>query len=98
MAISRYSRNNIIAGGTRFGTARAGLVIQSAIANNQILYKRIVMRESDRLDVVAGREYEDSSLWWVIAAASKIGWNLQVPAGTVLTIPTDLSQVAVLVG
>jgi len=98
MPISRYSRNSIIAGGARYGTSLAGVVIYNAVQANQIAYKRIVTRDGMRLDVIAGQEYGDSSLWWVIAAASKIGWALQIPPDTVLTIPTDLSQVSVLVG
>jgi hypothetical protein len=55
------------------------------------------MKEDARLDVMAGREYGDASLWWVIAAASNIGWGLQVPAGTRILIPATLSQIADLV-
>ena len=43
--------------------------------------------------MIAGDAYNDSSLWWVIAAASGIGWGLQVPPGTVIRIPIDLAQV-----
>ena len=42
---------------------------------------------------MAANVYGDSSLWWIIAAASNIGWGLQVPPGTVLKIPTDLGQI-----
>ena len=51
------------------------------------------MSESERLDVIAGQQYQDASLWWVIAAASNIGWGLQVPAGTKISIPTNISEV-----
>jgi len=98
MPISRYTRNSIVAGGARYGTSVAGVVIYNAVQTNQIAYKRIVTRDGMRLDTLAAQEYGDSSLWWVIAAASKIGWALQIPPDTVLTIPTDISQVSVLVG
>lgn len=98
MPISRYSRNSIIAGGARYGTSNAGKVIQRAVQNNLITFKRVVLPDGNRLDTIAGIEYGDSTLWWVIAAASKIGWSLQVPPGTVITIPTNLSQIALLVG
>lgn len=98
MPISRYSRNSVIAGGARYGTSNAGKVIQRAVQNNLISFKRITLPDGNRLDTIAGIEYGDSTLWWVIAAASKIGWSLQVPPGTVITIPTNLSQIALLVG
>jgi len=50
------------------------------------------------LDHIAGKELGDSQLWWVIAAASRIGWWLQVPPGTVLRIPTKMTQVMAYVG
>ena len=50
----------------------------------------------DRFDTLAQQYYDDSSLWWIIAAASGIGWSLQLPPGTFLTIPKNLNQVFVL--
>ena len=98
MPISRYSRNSVIAGGARYGTSNAGKIVQRAVQNNLITFKRITLPDGNRLDTIAGIEYGDSTLWWIIAAASKIGWSLQVPPGTVITIPTNLSQIALLVG
>jgi len=97
MAISRYSRDNLVSQGRAFGTAGGVMRIRLAIRQNQIALKQITMKEDARLDVLAGREYGDASLWWVIAAASNIGWGLQVPAGTRILIPTTLSQIADLV-
>ena len=51
------------------------------------------MQEGERLDTIAGKIYGDSNYWWVIAAASGIGWPLQVPPGTLLRIPEDLGAV-----
>ena len=51
------------------------------------------MTETDRLDTLAGSVYGDGRLWWVIAAASGIGWWTQVPSGTLVLIPTDLTEV-----
>lgn len=56
-----------------------------------------VLQEGERLDIIAGREYGDARFWWVISAASGIGWGLQVPAGTSILIPRDLDQVMRLV-
>ena len=37
--------------------------------------------------------YGSSDLWWILAAASGIGWALQVPPGTVVKVPTALNRV-----
>ena len=98
MAIRRYARAPTLEGGTKIGTGRAGITIYTAARNGRLKIERRTIREGERLDAIAGQVYGDSSLWWVIAAASGIGWNLQVPPGVVLTIPTDLGQVALYVG
>ena len=54
----------------------------------------VEIETKDRLDRIAFRYYDDSKLWWVIAAANNLGrgdWS--VPAGTRLRIPQNLSSV-----
>ena len=51
------------------------------------------MPETTRLDILAGTLYGDGRLWWVLAAASNIGWWPQVPAGTLIRVPADLTEV-----
>jgi nucleoid-associated protein YgaU len=46
----------------------------------------------DRLDTLAGSLYGDARYWWVIAAASDIGWGLQIPPGTIIRV-VDLVDV-----
>mgnify|MGYP005656880997 CR=1 FL=1 len=67
--------------------------IYFARQNNQIDTKVVVTESSKRLDHYAYEEYDEGLNWWIIAAASGIGWWLQVPPGTVLYIPTDLQQI-----
>ena len=93
MAISTYDRDPLIFGGRSFGSAQSVVIIRDAVRRGQISLKEKIMSESERLDVIAGQQYQDASLWWVIAAASNIGWGLQVPAGTKISIPTDISEV-----
>jgi len=50
----------------------------------------------DRLDALAGVLYGEGRYWWVLAAASNVGWSLQVPPGTIITVP-DLRAVERLV-
>ena len=98
MTIKRYARAPIIAGGTQFGTSLASNVIKRAVETGALTTRIDVLRGSERLDTIAGRIYGDASMWWIIAAASGIGWALQVPPGTRLVIPTDLGQISGLVG
>ena len=88
----RYQRAPLLNGGLRYGKSTTVHEIRKGISNNTIPYREIVLTESQRLDILAGIEYEDSTLWWIIAAASNIGWGMQVPAGIVIRIP-DINKV-----
>ena len=98
MALSRYARTPILNYGKLFGTGRAREAIQAAIKSGRLtVMNQIVVRGAERLDTIAGEVYGDGSYWWVLAAASNIGWGMQVPVGTVITV-VDLGSVAALVG
>lgn len=97
MPLSRYARTPVIDYGRQYGTSTTIEAIRSAIASGAVPVQRITLRGSERLDTLAGGIYGDASYWWVLAAASDIGWGLQVPAGTVITIP-DLGSIASIVG
>ena len=98
MALRRYNRTPRIMGGKVFGTARAATAIRFGVEEGTIPVRRMKLKEKQRLDVVAGEVYGNATLWWVIAAASGIGWGLQAPPGTVLFIPTSLSDISRIVG
>tara|TARA_A200000159_G_scaffold94200_2_gene87439 strand:+ start:706 stop:993 length:288 start_codon:yes stop_codon:yes gene_type:complete len=95
--LRRYLPAPVLGGGTFYGTYIPGKILRDAATSGLISVRKDYLREGERLDVIAGAEYGDSRLWWVIAGASGIGWNLQVPPGTYLLVPTDLVQVAALV-
>lgn len=97
MTIRRYERTPVIGLNFRYGTSFAIPVIRKAVESGTIRTKEIILLESERLDILAGKEYGDGSLWWIIAASSNIGWGLQVPAGTRILIPT-LKDIAEIVG
>lgn len=97
MAFSRYARSPRLNFGAQHGTALATQVIRSAIKDGSLNYKSIILRGAERLDTIAGSEYGDGRYWWVLAAASDIGWGLQLPTGTIINIP-DLGAVMKLVG
>jgi hypothetical protein len=97
MTLSRYSRTPILDFGQQYGTCRARVAIQSAIANGTLTTRQMIVRGSERLDTIAGEVYGDARYWWIVAACSNIGWGLQVPPGTILQIAA-LADVAALVG
>ena len=94
MPINRYRNASLINGGSARGSSNANL-IYTGIETGRIRSSNRVMQQGERLDIIAGQEYGDATLWWVIAAASGIGWALQVPPGTSITIPNidDISGV-----
>lgn len=97
MPFSRYTRTPILRMGEQYGTNDAIEIIRTAIKNNAISTRELLIHERQRLDTLAGSVYGDGRYWWILAASSDIGWGLQVPPGTVILVP-ELSDVAELVG
>ncbi|MDB4337639.1 hypothetical protein OAA09_01315 [bacterium] len=77
-----------------YGTSSAMLVVRKLVESGKLTCKELALREDERLDHVAHKYYGSSQLWWIIAAASGIGWGLQCPAGTYIKIPQDLSIIS----
>jgi len=98
MAFSRYKLDSRIDGGSQLGVA-AGVRKIRAMMKTGVLVPRnqIILTGADRLDSLAGSAYGDAGYWWVLAAASDIGWGMQVPAGTVINI-LDLKEVEGMLG
>lgn len=73
-------------------------VIRSGIESGDIqITKVLILTEADRVEHIAGALYGDSRYWWIIAAASEIGWALQAPPGTIIKVP-DINDVQRLLG
>ena len=87
--MSRYDQDASIKRGRALGTAQAAQAFRTSLAAGTIAARREVIKEGQRLDQLAFQEYGDGRLWWVIAAASGIGWAMQVPPGTVVLIPSS---------
>ena len=95
MALGRYSQAPIIDFGNQYGTSGAVSLIRSAIASGNVsIVDQITLKGAERLDTMAGSIYGDARYWWVLAAASNIGWGMQVPPGTIINVPslTDISK------
>lgn len=64
-------------------------LIRSGIETGTIrIIKTLLLTQTDRVEHIAANLYGDARYWWVIAAASNIGWALQAPPGTVIIVPS----------
>lgn len=95
--MNRYRNDNTIKGGKLLGSNTSILRIKKAIRNGTLATTMYILKENERLDVLAGRHLGDARLWWVLAATSGIGWNLQLPSGTEILIPNSIDSVRSLV-
>ncbi len=93
--ISRYSYTPIVEGKS-LTNSDCVRIIQEGIKIGEIDVDVFSLAGEQRLDVLSGQFYGTSEFWWVIAAASGIGWGLQVPPGTLLRVPKDISRVLAL--
>lgn len=87
MATSRYLLTPRVNFNAQYGTSDTVSKIRAAIASNQIEVSVIFLKEIIRLDVLAGQYYGDGKYYWLISAASNIGWSLQIPPNTRIVIP-----------
>lgn len=98
MAFSRYKNDPILPDKKGRSIATAHRVLRDAMRTGQIRpIRSITSTQADRLDTISGEVYGEGRYWWVLAAASDIGWGLQVPPGTIINI-LDLKDVERLVG
>lgn len=93
MPVSRYSKSQIIGAPERISTSDYVSTIRSAISSGALTCTESVLLEGQRLDHIAAQRYGDARYWWIIAAASNIGWPLQAPPGTRILVPVSLDQV-----
>lgn len=85
--LARYDNDKIFAFGKSYGTSYISRIIFEGIKNGSIKYTESYLQEGERLDVVAGQAYQDGRLYWVLCAASGVGFAPQVPPGTVIKTP-----------
>ena len=90
MSKTRYTEATNGRGALR--TAETVARIRARIRQNQIQTTDRILKQGERLDNIAQEAYGDGRLWWVIAAASNIGWCWQVPEGTLIKIPRDITS------
>ena len=60
--------------------------------NDNDLY--IISQQGDRLDILANKYYNDSSLWWIIAVANNLNnASLSIESGIQMRIPSNVSKI-----
>jgi len=92
-SFSRYDPRNKLDRGSQQGTSLTISKIRQGIKDGSIpVVGQLVTTGEDRLDALSGTIYGDARFWWVLAAASDIGWGLQVPPGTLINL-IDLRKV-----
>lgn len=91
MPTSRYRKDNLIGEPRKLATSNSVDRIREAVSSGRLSVIEITLSENQRLDHLAGQYLGDGRYWWIIAACSGIGWGLQIPPGTRILIPNDLS-------
>lgn len=89
--MNRYE--NALRKARSFETWTANQKIRNAVISGEIRTTTRILKEGERLDHIAGEVWGDSQAAWVIAACSGVGWWLQCPPGTVLSIPDSLEVI-----
>jgi hypothetical protein len=92
MATSRYAFVERVEQ-NKLSTTDVSSKIYFAVQQGLIPVNESKLIDKERLDHIAFKTYGEGSLWWVIAAASGIGWSLQCPPGTLLRVPTNLNDI-----
>lgn len=93
MGIGRYTFAVSVDGGLGKSNPRISNKIYLGVTTGAIKVTARKLERGERLDTIAVDAYGSASYWWVIAAASGIGWGLQLPPGTIVRIPINLSQI-----
>jgi hypothetical protein len=91
--ITKYSSDPVLGLRPRYATANLCSNIFNDCRTGRLESTTIFYKEGDRLDYFSQKYYGNGMDWWVIAAASGLGWWLQINPGTEITIPLDIKQV-----
>lgn len=91
--MKRYNTTRVI---PRWDGKRVYVTTRYPVIEPQESDAIIISNESDYLDSLAYKYYNDPTLWWVIALANNLGkGRMSVPAGLQLRIPTNINAILV---
>ncbi len=98
VALNRYKNSSVIQGQMsdvsvrKYATSSLTSRIYQACESGQVSSRITTFKKGDRLDLISQNEYGNGFDWWIIAAASGIGWWLQINEDTIVRIP-DRDQI-----
>lgn len=85
---SRYETATVVPVKEAGGNVRPAVYANPDDVRQHFDYSRYVVRDGDRLDMLASRVYGDAELWWIIARANpEIFYPEDLPFGIILRIP-----------
>jgi len=93
MSLGRYTYASLIDSGRGKANPRISSKIFLGVTTGAIPFQSRQVELGERLDTISAEKYGTPDFWWVIAAASGIGWGLQVPRGTIIRIPNNISSI-----
>ncbi len=96
--LNRYTNNTIIQEDLitfqkpKYATSELCSRIYKDCKNGILEHDMLVYTKNDRLDKLSQKYYNNGLDWWIIAAASGLGWWMQINEGTQIIIPTNINQ------
>jgi hypothetical protein len=94
---TRYHSDGLSGTGGLYSSSAVSAIRRNLSLGLLSIVNRVITTQSTRLDHIAAQNYGDARYWWILAAASNIGWSPQVPKGTIIIVP-DLKEVERLIG
>lgn len=89
---SRYAASVSVQVRTADGRALWAVYPNPTISRRMMVFRYQTAVLGDRFDVLAAKEYGDPLRWWVLAQANpEIFYPDEIPAGTVIRIPSAAS-------
>jgi nucleoid-associated protein YgaU len=91
MAIDRYNYPDNIKLNEKGQRVYTSMYYPKIAVSNSDIY--IISKESDRLDLLAVKYYDDTTKWWIIAHANQLKGTFFIEPGIQLRIPMDVAQI-----
>jgi nucleoid-associated protein YgaU len=88
MSIDRYLNTEIVRDSVTKRRTYATTIFPSIPLSEGDFF--IITRDGDRLDDLANKFYDDSTLWWILAVSNNLCESFYIPPGTKLRIPADV--------
>lgn len=88
---SRYARLPVYQAKDKHGTTRATIPIRRRLDGDTVTRLTYTMKAPETIEYLAWQFYKSSQEWWRIADAMPLGFPLDLPPGTRVSVP-DVTQ------